>query len=233
MNTRGPRFRAKLSICAALAAACLAARPGGAAAGATGRIEGIVKISVPVPAAPPSAAYGSRRIAPVPAPQSEITNVIVYVKNAPRPASVPPMRASIVQRDETFVPHVVAITAGSTVDFPNGDPFFHDVFSLSRNGSFDLGSYPKGKSKSERFPKPGLIKVYCHLHSHMSASIMVFDHPYFAIPSADGSFAIDDVPVGTLTVTAWHERIGDSSQQVTIEAGRPAALQFSLPITAK
>jgi plastocyanin len=216
-----------------VAAAWLAGRPGAAAPPATGRIEGKVTISVPVAAAPPSAAYGSRRIAPTPAPQSEVTNVIVYVKNAPKPASVAPVRASIVQENETFVPHVVAITAGSTVDFPNGDPFFHDVFSLSRNGSFDLGSYPKGKSKSERFPKPGLIKVYCHLHSHMSASIMVFDHPYFAIPSADGSFVIDAVPVGALSVTAWHERIGDSSQEVMIEAGHPTALQFSLPITTK
>ncbi len=190
-------------------------------------------ISVPVPPAPPSAAYSSRRLPATPAPATEIRNVIVYLKDAPRPASLAPMRASILQQNETFVPHVVAITTGSTVEFPNGDSFFHDVFSLSRSGSFDLGSYPKGKSKSERFPRAGLIKVYCHLHSHMSATIMVFDHPYFAIPAADGTFAIDDVPTGTYAVTAWHERIGDSSQQVTVEAGRPTAIQFALPITAK
>jgi plastocyanin len=228
-----PLSRANASAGAAIVAACLAARPGVAAPGAAGRIEGRVTISVPVPPAPPSAAYGSRRLAATPAPATEISNVIVYVKDAPRQASLPPMRASILQQNETFVPHVVAVTTGSTVEFPNGDPFFHDVFSLSRSGSFDLGSYPKGKSKSERFPRAGLIKVYCHLHSHMSATIMVFDHSYFAIPSADGTFAIDDVPSGTYTVTAWHERIGDSSQQVTVEAGRPAGIQFTLPITAK
>jgi len=192
-----------------------------------------VTISVPVVAAPPSSAYGSRKIAAQPAPQSEVTNVVVYLKNAPKPPALTPMRASIRQQNETFVPHVVAITAGSTVEFPNGDPFFHDVFSLSRSGSFDLGSYPQGKSKSERFTRPGLIKVYCHLHSHMTASIMVFDHPWFTVPAADGSFTIDDVPAGTYTVTAWHERIGDSTQPVTVEAGRSVALQFALPITAK
>jgi plastocyanin len=217
----------------AIAAVWLAIGPGAAAPPPNGRIEGRVTISVPVAAPPPSAAYGSRRIAPTPAPQSEVTNVIVSVKNPPKPPALPPMRAAIRQQNETFVPHVVAITAGSTVDFPNGDPFFHDVFSLSRGGSFDLGSYPQGKSKSERFTRPGLIKVYCHLHSHMTASIMVFDHPYFAVPAADGAFVIEDVPPGTYSVIAWHERIGESGQSVTVEPGRTSALQFALPITVK
>lgn len=199
----------------------------------TGRLEGGVTITVPVAAPAPSAAYSARRVAPPPSSGSELANVIVFVKNAARPATVPAMRATILQQNETFVPRTVAITTGSRVDFPNGDPFFHDVFSLSRAGAFDLGSYPKGKSKSEEFRQAGLIKVYCHLHSHMTASIMVFDHPYFVIPSADGRFAIDDVPTGTYAVSAWHERIGESTRQVTLEAGRTAELQFALPIGAK
>jgi len=188
---------------------------------------------VAVAAPAPSAAYGSRRVAPARTSGSELANVIVFIKNAPRPATVPVMRASILQQDETFVPRTVAITTGSRVDFPNGDPFFHDVFSLSRSGSFDLGSYPKGKSKSQEFRRPGLIKVYCHLHSHMTASIMVFDHPYFTIPSADGTFAIDEVPPGTYTVSAWHERIGESTQPVPIETGRVSEVRFTLPIGDK
>jgi plastocyanin len=214
-------------------AACLGARPDAAVARPGGRVEGRVVISVPVPAAPPSAAYGARRVTPAPAAGSELTNVIVFVKNAPKPSPVAPTRASILQQNETFIPHVVAITTGSVVDFPNGDPFFHDVFSLSRSGSFDLGSYPKGKTKSARFTRPGLIKVYCHLHSHMSASIMVFDHPYFTVPAADGAFAIDDVPAGTYEVSAWHERIGESTQRITVEAGRTVELRFALPIGPK
>ena len=206
---------------------------GRTAAGATGRIEGRVTISVPVAAPARSAAYASRRVdARVPS-GPEVSNVIVFVKNAPKPGSLAPMRATILQQNETFIPRVVAITTGSRVDFPNGDPFFHDVFSLSRSGPFDLGSYPRGKSKSQRFDQAGLIKVYCHLHSHMTASIMVFDHAYFAIPAADGSFAIDDVPAGSFEVSAWHERIGDSTQPVTVEAGRTSEVQFSLPIGPK
>lgn len=201
---------------------------------ATGRIEGRVVITVPVATAPPSAAYGPRRVEKAaPRSGSEIPNVIVFIEDAPKVTPLPLTRAQILQENETFVPRVVAITRGSTVNFPNGDPFFHDVFSLSRSGTFDLGSYPRGQTKSHQFREAGLVKVYCHIHSHMSASIMVFDHTYFTIPKADGSFAIDDVPAGSYKVSAWHERIGENSQPVKIDAGRTAEIRFALPIVMK
>ena len=200
----------------------------------TGRIEGRVVITVPVATAPPSAAYAPRRVEkPAPRTTSELSNVIVFVQDAPKAATLPATRARILQENETFIPRVVAITRGSTVDFPNGDPFFHDVFSLSRSSTFDLGSYPRGQTKSQQFRKAGLVKVYCHIHSHMTASIMVFDHTLFTIPKADGSFTIDDVPAGTYKVSAWHERIGENSQPVKIEAGRTSEIQFALPIAIK
>lgn len=201
---------------------------------ATGRIEGHVVITVPVTTAPPSAAYGARRVEKAaPRTGSELANVIVFIQDAPNVSPLPVMRARIAQENETFSPRVVAITRGSTVDFPNGDPFFHDVFSLSRSGTFDLGSYPRGQTKSHQFRQAGLVKVYCHIHSHMSASIMVFDHTFFTIPKNDGSFTIEDVPAGTYKVSAWHERIGESSQPVKIEAGRASELQFALPLGIK
>lgn len=205
-----------------------------AAQRATGRIEGRVAITVPVATAPPSAAYGARRVEkPAPRTGSELSNVIVFIQDAPKTVTLPATRARIVQENETFIPRVVAITRGSTVDFPNGDPFFHDVFSLSRSATFDLGSYPRGQTKSQQFRKAGLVKVYCHIHSHMTASIMVFDHPFFSIPKADGGFTIEDVPAGTYKVSAWHERIGENSQQVRVEAGRTSEIQFALPIVIK
>ena len=191
-------------------------------------------ITVPVSKATPSAAYGARRIEKGSADiGTELSNVVVFLQDVPRPAALPVSRARIVQENETFVPRVVAITRGSTVDFPNADPFFHDVFSLSRSGTFDLGSYPRGQTRSQQFRRAGLIKVYCHIHSHMSASIMVFDHPFFTIPRADGTFAIDDVPPGTYQVSAWHERIGENTQSVRLEPGRPSEVQFALPISSK
>jgi hypothetical protein len=141
------------------------------------------------------------------------------------------MRAAIRQSDEEFVPHLVAVTAGSTVDFPNEDLIFHNVFSLSRGGTFDLGRYPKGHSKSRTFNEPGLIKVFCHLHSQMSAVIRVFDNPYFAIPDSRGRFTIEGVPDGSYDVVAWHERVGEVTLHASVSTGAPADLTFSLPLT--
>lgn len=200
----------------------------------TGRVEGRVSITIPVTAAPPSAAYGARRVErPATRTGSELANVVVFIQTAPKVAELPVTRARILQENETFIPRVVAITRGSTVDFPNGDPFFHDVFSLSRSATFDLGSYPKGQTKSHVFRRAGLVKVYCHIHSHMSASIMVFDHPYFTMPKPDGTFALEGIPEGTYQISAWHERIGEHRQSIRVEAGRTSEIQFALPIGTK
>jgi plastocyanin len=163
---------------------------------------------------------------------SEISNVIVFLRDPPKRSEPPPMRATITQKDEAFVPRVVAITKGSTIDFPNADPFFHNVFSLSRGATFDLGRYPRGVSRDHRFPNAGLVKVYCHIHSHMTAAIMVFDHAFFRIPSADGTFTLDDVPAGSYEISAWHERIGESTNTIKVEAGRTARAEFELPMQA-
>jgi plastocyanin len=200
------------------------------AAVATGRVEGVVRLVASNEPPIASGAYPSRRVSH-PAPRtSEIGNVIVFIKDAPAPASLAPGRARMTQVDESFSPRVVAITRGSTIEFPNADPYFHNVFSLSRGATFDLGRYPRGQSRTRVFTQPGLVKVYCHLHSHMSASIMVFDHPYFTVPSNDGSFALADVPPGDYRVSAWHERIGESPKAIHIEAGSTVRIEFSLPV---
>jgi plastocyanin len=197
---------------------------------ATGRLEGQVKLVMPPASAVPSGVYPSRRVSRPPPKASEISNVVVFLKDVPHHGDLAPTHRTIVQKDEAFDPRVVAITRGSTIDFPNADPFFHNVFSLSRGTTFDLGRYPKGDKRSKTFMTAGLVKVYCHIHSHMTASIMVFDHPYFRIPSTDGTFAIDDVPAGTYQVSAWHERIGESVTPVKIDAGRSARVEFALPV---
>ena len=114
------------------------------------------------------------------------------------------------QQDEAFVPSVVAITLGSTVEFPNADPYFHNVFSLSWGAAFDLGRYPRGQSRHVSVQPRRLDQGVCHLHSHMAAAIMVFDHQHFTVPEADGSFALGDVPAGEWRLSAWHGRIGET-----------------------
>jgi plastocyanin len=161
---------------------------------------------------------------------SELDNVIVFVNSSVRVDSAP-QQVSIRQANEEFIPHVVAVTAGSTVEFPNDDLIFHNVFSLSRAATFDLGRYPRHASKARTFTKPGVVKVFCHLHSHMSAIVRVFSHPYFAVPDRTGRFTIPDVPAGRVDVTAWHERAGEVTQKVTVDDGGGTELAFSLPLT--
>jgi plastocyanin len=199
---------------------------------ALGRIEGVVRLVAPLGASAPiaSGAYPTRRVSrPVPR-ATEISNVVVFLKDGPRGGALAPARAQMVQQDEAFVPRLLAIPRGSTVEFPNSDPYFHNVFSLSRGATFDLGRFPQGASRSRVFTRAGLVKVYCHLHSHMSASIMVFDHPHFVVPHDDGRFVLADIPAGAYRLSAWHERIGESAKDIVIEAGRTIKIEFALPV---
>ena len=175
-------------------------------------------------------AYPSRRVTKPAATISEIANVVVFVADAPPDPAVAGSRTAIGQRDESFSPRVVAIARNSVVEFPNFDPFFHDVFSLSRAATFDLGRYPQGQTRERRFTKPGIVKVFCNIHSDMSATLMVFDHRLFAMPLPDGAFTINDVPAGAWKLNAWHERIGVTTKTVQVAAGETARVEFTLPV---
>jgi len=160
----------------------------------------------------------------------EIQNVVVYLKDVSFNGPLPSARYVVEQRGETFVPRVLAVTRGSAVSFPNTDPYFHNVFSLSRAATFDLGRFRQGQTREQTFTKPGLIKVYCHIHSHMSATILVLDHPYFAVPRLDGSFSLANVPPGKYTIVGWHERVGERSSTIEVEPHGTAAVELSLPV---
>ena len=155
---------------------------------------------------------------------------VVYLESAPALAfpDVEPQRATLDQRNETFVPHVLAITVGTTVDFPNSDNTYHNVFSL-RAPRFDLGRYAAGRSKSVRFDRPGIVRVFCEIHAHMSAFIRVFNHRYFAVTSADGRYQITRVPAGRYTLVAWNEgAIRESRPIVMSDEGGAVEADFTL-----
>ncbi|HVO12655.1 MAG TPA: carboxypeptidase regulatory-like domain-containing protein [Vicinamibacteria bacterium] len=156
---------------------------------------------------------------------------VVYLESAPQPAFAQPQprRATLDQRNESFVPYVLAITVGSTVDFPNSDRTYHNVFSLSKTKRFDLGRYPRGQSRSVRFEQPGVVRVFCEIHSHMSAWILVFAHPYFATTDAEGRYRIDGVPAGAYTLAAWNDGVVRARREVEVGAeGEPADADFAL-----
>jgi plastocyanin len=206
-----------------------AAQPADAATGAvTGRVRLTTRIKG---AALPSTAYPTRAVGTADSQAiPEIKNVVVYLKDAAFRGTLSPARVQMRQEHETFVPHVIAITRGSTIDFPNDDPIFHNVFSLSSAAAFDLRRYPRGQSRSWQFTKPGVVKVYCHIHSHMSATIVVLDHPYFTVPDLDGTFTLPDLPPGDHTIVGWHERVGERRATVRVERGKTAAVALSLPV---
>ena len=134
------------------------------------------------------------------------------------------------QRGEQFVPHVLPILQGTTVDFPNEDDVFHNVFSLSGTRTFDLPKYPAGSSRSVTFPKAGIVNVFCHIHADMSAVILVRDNPYFISPDTTGSYSLEDVPPGDYTIVAWHERIKPIAIHVKVTAGQTTPVNFNIPL---
>jgi plastocyanin len=155
---------------------------------------------------------------------------VVYLDPAPRAAfdTRDEPRPRMDQRNETFIPHVLAIVAGTTVDFPNNDRTYHNVFSLSKPRTFDLGRYAAGRSKSVRFDTPGIVRVFCEIHSHMSAYILVFSHRYFAVTDEEGRYRIENVPPGTYTVIAWNEAMQMESRPVTVPDSGDVDLNFLL-----
>ena len=202
----------------------------GSAAQLPAVVSGRVEIGIPIAARRPTAAYPTRTVTTrVLAPESERRHVVVYWRDA-HPQDVPPMKVAIHQENETFMPRVVAVTVGSEVEFPNDDSIYHNVFSLARAKNFNLGRYPRGETRRVRFDKPGIVKVFCEIHSHMSATIMIFDHPWFSIPDENGRFELPAIPAGDQQITAWHERLGDTTVRVRVESGQATTANFVLPV---
>ena len=117
-----------------------------------------------------------------------------------------------------FQPRAVAVQRGMRVSFPNLDKEYHNVFSYSKAKRFDLGRFPKGETREVRFDDPGLVRVFCEIHEHMRAFVLVVDTPCYASVSQDGKFSLPKVPAGTYTLVAWHEQYEAVRQKVEVKA---------------
>lgn len=194
-----------------------------------GAITGLVELRRP-PAAvgrrPGVADLGT----PAHQPTAERQTSVVYLESVPSGdlGQNESKRAVMDQRNETFVPHVLAVTTGTTVEFPNSDRIYHNVFSLSKTRPFDLGRYAVGRSKSVRFDRPGIVRVFCDIHSHMSAFILVFSHPYYDVTDGAGRYRIENVPPGSYTLIAWNEGVASASRTVTVAEGATSEISFTL-----
>jgi len=148
--------------------------------------------------------------------------VAIWLKPAVA-APLPKVRARIVQKDKRFDPPVTVVPVGSVIDFPNQDPFFHNVFSLFDGKRFDLGLYEAGTSRSVTFSMAGVCYVFCNIHPEMSALVVVVDTPYYAVSDRSGAFSIPGVPAGRYQLFVWHDRYkpendGDVPRDLTVPA---------------
>lgn len=157
-------------------------------------------------------------------------DLIVYLADPPVTTKVSPSVTAIMdQRNQAFHPHVLAVVQGTTVKFPNSDRVAHNVFSLSSTKVFDLGKITPNTSGQVTFEKPGIVEVLCGFHSRMLAYIRVMEHPYFAIPDAQGRFVIQGVPPGTYQLRIWHESLKEVSRQVKATSDQAAPIQIQFP----
>ncbi len=170
-------------------------------------------------------------------------NILVYLNKAPQPQmDLSNTRFSMDQKDLTFLPHVLPIPVGATVQFPNNDKVDHNVFSLSRTKKFNLGSYGPGQTQKVVFDKPGIVELRCDVHAEMLAYIMVMKNPYFAVTDAKGHFTIPDVhylethgitgvtdiPAGNYSLKNRHAKLKTGKQSVTVPAQGTVQVELDL-----
>lgn len=163
----------------------------------------------------------------------ELSHVAVYLEGPTvADASSAAPAAKMEQLDRRFSPDFVVVPVGSAVAFVNMDPIFHNVYSLSKPKSFDLGNYDQGKSRSVVFTRPGIIPIYCHLHPNMAATVVVTPNRWYAQPDRSGHYRIAGVPPGHYTLVAWHKTAGYFRKDVVVETGHDGSADFFIPLDA-
>lgn len=159
----------------------------------------------------------------------KVQNVIVYLKDGPN-VDLPAEPVVLDQVDCRYEPRVVAVRAGKVLRVKSSDPTIHNVHGMcNANPQFNFGMTGAGETKDITFslPEPSPVRMKCDVHPWMAGHVGVFDHPFFAVTGPDGTFQLKQVPAGTYTLVAWHERLGTSEQPITVVEGQPASAEFT------
>ncbi len=198
-----------------------------------GTVEGTVEVQEPAKIQrlrPASEKYGPQGLKSVTKPRPKVVeseNVVVSVLDlitSPKGTS----QARIRQVDKTFVPYVTAVRTGTQIEFPNGDKIFHSVYSESPVKPFHLPEYPQGEFRSVTFTKPGQVELFCAIHSHMNAHILVLPNEYFCKASAKGTFRLENIPAGKHKIRAWHPKLGSQVRLVEVPKEGSVKVSFAL-----
>ena len=160
---------------------------------------------------------------------NEFDRMVVILEGGKLPPQQP-ITAMLNQQGSRFDPELIVVPTGSTVQFPNSDPIFHNVFSLSKTRKFDLGYYAQGQSRTVQFVSPGVVQVYCHIHANMYAAIVVTDSPWYVKPSANGGFSFSNVPPGHYRLTAWHKIAGYHRVDLDVPETGNVEKNISVPV---
>jgi plastocyanin len=155
-------------------------------------------------------AKGAKQHAPTVAPNAVIWLTAVPLASGHLPHLVHPDTFRLEQKNKEFTPHLLVVPSGSTIMFPNLDPFFHNVFSLFNGKRFDLGLYETGQSRAVRFDRPGVSYIFCNIHPEMSAVVITLDTPYYAVASSSGNAVIAGVPPGEYDLKVWVESASEA-----------------------
>lgn len=160
-------------------------------------------------------------------PQKLRAGVVVHVEKASGPFRPPTQPVVMDQKGMKFVPRVLPLLRGTTVNFLNSDAVRHNVFTPDGD-KYNLGSWPTGEAKAKVFPKAGVYRQLCNVHPEMEAFIVVLDNPFFAVTDDTGHFRIEGVPPGTYTLTTWSEKLAPGSVQITVVAGQSVTAKLEL-----
>lgn len=197
-----------------------------------GRLVALQEQPVAVPALGSGSLAGKVTLLRGGVPLPSAAGVVLYLPGVSRRSeAVFEDRRVMTSRGKTFVPHVLAVPEGTTVEFPNVDKIHHNAFSLSDNCRFDLGLYKNGASRSKTFDAAGVCRVYCNIHVQMSAIVLVTKGDAAAATGPDGAYRIDDLPPGRHTLRVWHEKGAPLEEPVEVAAGRTSTRDFHIDVT--
>lgn len=158
-----------------------------------------------------------------------LQNVVVYIQEVQGKTFAPPQKPAVLDQIRmTFIPHVLPILVGTTVEFPNSDSTRHNVFSPSKTKRFNLGTYPAGVTKKLVFDRLGVVALLCNVHAEMSAFVLVLQNPNYAMPDKRGVYTIREVPAGSYKLVAWHERLKVKEREVEVPEKGQIVVDFFL-----